>query len=114
MNEGAQVTSYPSIDILAAVCACTASSPRACWEFECASLGADYHAGQDWVADLARREAACCPFVSHHVSFDAKSMFERLARRGVSIDTSIPGRMTLDEKRSSPGLLGRIKAACRC
>lgn len=25
----------------------------------------------DWVVDLVRREAACCPFFSYHVSFDA-------------------------------------------
>ena len=24
----------------------------------------------EWVADLARREAACCPFMAHHVSSD--------------------------------------------
>jgi hypothetical protein len=100
----------------------------------------------EWVADLARREAACCPFFSSHVSSSedrvtwrvssqagpaAQSMldewyagperfadglpalFARLGARGVSVSPS-PSGFAIRERPETPGLLGKIKAACGC
>ncbi len=106
----------------------------------------------EWVTDLVRREAACCPFFSYRIDAEndcivwrtnsnagaeAQAMldefyelpehcadgidgyFQRLEARGVSIDSSTPGKYRIRESSteaamSSPGLLGRAKARCGC
>jgi hypothetical protein len=100
-----------------------------------------------WAADLARREAACCPFFSYDVAVDGDrvvwrtssgagpvaqefldefhglpdrmsdgldGMLARLADRGITIVSPAPGRLAIDERKSTPGLLGRVKSACGC
>lgn len=55
----------------------------------------------DWVADLARREAACCPFSSHRVSFDANHVTWRW-----SSDVGDAVAACLDELYELPARLG--------
>jgi hypothetical protein len=101
----------------------------------------------EWVADLARREAACCPFSTHEVTTDGarvvwrtssdagavvqafldefhglpdrigdglEGMFARLAKRGLQITSSSPGRWGFEQPRRAGGLLDRLKSACGC
>jgi hypothetical protein len=66
----------------------------------------------EWVADLARREATCCPFLAHHVSSDAAHVLWR-----ISSETAGPeAQFTLDEYHDLPeryrdGLQGHLERA---
>lgn len=70
----------------------------------------------EWVADLARREAACCPFFSHRVTFENGQVSWRL-----SSDAGPEARAILDElyalaeKRAADvrGLLERLALGMR-
>ena len=55
----------------------------------------------EWVADLARREAACCPFLAHHVSSDGKHVTWR-----VSSQAGPAAQATLDEFHDLPERVG--------
>lgn len=54
-----------------------------------------------WIADLARREAACCPFVSHQVSFTS----DRVTWR-ISSQAGAAAQVALDEYYSAPEQVG--------
>jgi len=99
----------------------------------------------EWVADLARREAACCPFSTYDVRLiedrvvwrtssrggpivqafldefhglpdrsegGIEGMLARLADRGLEITSPAAGHYTARDRK--PGLLGRLRARCRC
>lgn len=67
----------------------------------------------EWVTDLAKREAACCPFMSHHVSADGTHVIWR-----ASSQAGPAAQATLDEFHDLPerfgdgfkGLLERVAA----
>ena len=67
----------------------------------------------EWVTDLAKREAACCPFMSHHVSADGAHVIWR-----ASSQAGPAAQATLDEFHDLPerfgdgfkGLLERVAA----
>lgn len=63
----------------------------------------------DWVADLARREAACCPFMSHRVSFDAAHVTWRWSSdAGSAVDACLDELYALPE-RIDGGLNGMLQ-----
>lgn len=67
----------------------------------------------EWVADLARREAACCPFLTHQVSPDGAHILWR-----ISTEAGPTAQAILDECHALPervgdgfkGLLERLDA----
>jgi hypothetical protein len=67
----------------------------------------------EWVADLAKREAACCPFFTYNVTFTA----ERVVWR-TSSQAGPAAQVTLDEFHTLPerfgdgldGFLNRLRA----
>jgi hypothetical protein len=67
----------------------------------------------EWVTDLARREAACCPFLSHYVTSDGTHVTWR-----ISSQAGAAAQVTLDEFYSLPerfgegfkGLIDRVAA----
>jgi hypothetical protein len=67
----------------------------------------------EWVTDLARREAACCPFLTHRVSADSTQVIWRM-----STQAGPAAQALLDEVHALPerfddgfkGLLNRLDA----
>jgi hypothetical protein len=55
----------------------------------------------EWVVDLARREAACCPFLSYHVSMHGDRVIWR-----TSSDAGPAAQAMLDELYSLPDKFG--------
>jgi hypothetical protein len=55
----------------------------------------------EWVTNLAKREAACCPFMSHHVTADGTHVTWR-----ASSHAGLAAQATLDEFHGLPERLG--------
>jgi hypothetical protein len=55
----------------------------------------------EWVTDLARREAACCPFMSHHVTADKSQVIWRASSQGGPL-----AQAALDELHGLPERFG--------
>lgn len=65
----------------------------------------------EWVADLARRESACCPFFSYHISFSEDRVIWRTSSHAGPAAQSMLDEFYAGPERFAdgfPALLGRL------
>jgi hypothetical protein len=63
----------------------------------------------EWVADLARREAACCPFLSHHVGADGTHIIWRASSQAGPAAQAILDELYALPERFGDGCNGLVE-----
>jgi hypothetical protein len=62
-----------------------------------------------WVADLARREAACCPFLTHQVSADGTHVIWRISTQAGPAAQAILDEVQVLPERFGDGFKGLVE-----